>query len=303
MDQGGATPALEGIAAELSARCLAGMVRAGELLAGEEPERVCATFGLWLSEARRAWPWLPGLCYDALAPLGVAFPTEDRRAVVVGRLLVAAEKDAGAVTAALRSLGSAERPRWEAPAGDAAGALRVRRLAAAVDGFWSELARAASELHEVVVLRDRAGADRILGRARRRLEDVAEEIKWLAQAVADAALQPPVSEPPPPPPPAQPEEPAPHVAAATAPIPAPTAPIPPPPAVPPPSAIPPPSPVPPPRAPAAAPRPRPAQPRPPVRRPVGPPEPAPRERTWEPILFVILALIAAILVLVRVGSL
>lgn len=180
-------------------RCLDGLATSASALAGSDVDGVCRTFARWREEGRRPWPWLPGLCFDALRPLDIDFPADDEDAVVLGRLLVAAETSPEVVRSSAGAL--ARRASPERAAGvEPDGNLRSRLLLAAVERFWDELARVASELHELVVLGDRAEADRTVVETRRVLEDFAEEIERLAIVVAAAPSTPTPTPPPPPPP-------------------------------------------------------------------------------------------------------
>jgi hypothetical protein len=338
--------------------CLRGLHSASSALAGHDPASVCAAFSQWRDEARRTWPWLPGLCFDALEPLGVEFPADDDDAVVLGRLLVGAETDADAVEDALARLGARLHGGADlrASAGAelaAGGTLRWQSLLSAVERYWADLTSVARRLHEPVAAADRDAADWIMLGARRQLESTVERVPALATAVGDAIAAPEPAPPPadpspapapPPSPPALSPAPAPSPAAPARPVPPPAPPpaqeaaASPPPAQeaaasPPPAqeaaAAPPPeldqtvpfTPV------EAAPEITPAPPAPagsrgghsrsvsaPPRRPA-PPRPAPRpparpqdveyrqvrEHTYAPVVFVVLALLAALAVIVTVG--
>jgi hypothetical protein len=361
--------AAEEVREALEEVCLRGLHGAGSALVGHDPAPVAAAFAQWRGEARRVWPWLPGLCYDALEPLGVEFPADDADAVVLGRLLVAAETDAGAIEDALARLGrrlhgGGERRPSEA-ALQATGILRWQSLLSAVERFWADLTAVTRRLHDPVAVADRDAVDWIIINARRQLESTVERVPTLAGAVADGmASAPPVSAPspspappasapspspaPPPPPPVDepapaapapdlpasvagaatdeivqltetapfapieveasgaPPAPAPPSARAPSPSPAPSPPPPPPPASPP-------RPTPPSHrpAPGAAPRRAPGTPtartsdasRPP-RRPAHAEDVEyrrVREHTYAPIVFALLAIIAALVVLATVG--
>lgn len=170
--------------ADLEHRCLRGLGEVAAALAGEDPTVVCDTFTRWEQEARRPWPWLAGMCWAALEPLGLAFPDGDRHAVVAGRLLVGGETDPVAVLAAVESLRGRRPPSGVARAvgPDSQAIMRQQRLASAVDAFWSAYRRAARRLHEYVREGDRAGADDLVVSTRRRLEELAERVAGLAEA-------------------------------------------------------------------------------------------------------------------------
>lgn len=173
------------LVAELERRCLRGLAAAAGALAGDEASAVCATFAAWRSAARRPWPWLPGLCFGALEPLGVSFPDDDEAAIVLGRMLIGAESDAGAAERALAALADdAGDPTGEL-AIDATGSLRRRSLLVAVDRFWEDLAAAMRRVHAPVVRGDRDGADWIIVAARRQLEDERERLRELTRRVGE----------------------------------------------------------------------------------------------------------------------
>lgn len=170
---------------ELARRCAAGVQAAAGELTGTDAEGVCAAFAAWRSEARRPWPWLPGLCIDALTDLAVSFPADDEAAVIAGRVLIAVETDVEAVQRSRRLWSAASDATGPLSQVDLSGQLRQRSLLSAVDTFWGQLAAVARELHPVVVRHDRDAADRIVRGGRRQLEDAAERIATLAARVDD----------------------------------------------------------------------------------------------------------------------
>lgn len=175
----------EALRAELEYRCLSGLGEVAGALAGEDPAVVCETFERWETEARRPWPWLAGMCWAALEPLGLAFPSGDRDAVVAGRLLVGTETDPLAVLTAIEALREREPPPHGASAtagGSSQAVMQHRRLTSAVDAFWASFLRATRRLHEHVREGDREGADDLVVSTRRRLEELAERVAHLADS-------------------------------------------------------------------------------------------------------------------------
>lgn len=178
--------------AELDQRCVAGLAAAACALVGGDPTPICRTFAAWKhEEARRSWPWLPGLCWSALEPLAVAFPSGDQDAVTLGRLLVGVETDPERVRRSLAALQRHEvaPPGTTVPGGmsgaDSMTELRRRTLETVVDRFWSEYADGMRELREPVASGDRPRADALVVRLRRRLEETAERVDVMARRLAD----------------------------------------------------------------------------------------------------------------------
>lgn len=190
---GQATPGPGGhdLRAILEQRCLVGFLACADALVGGDPENVCAAFRSWRDEAWRGWPWLPGLAWTALEPLGVRFATDDPVMVTVGRMLVGAETDAERYRDASGALHDRadEVAAWEplpAAGADLAGELRRRSLVSAVDQFWADLAAGMRGLHEPVVARDRHQADTRIMSLRRQLEEGAERLQLLVERVSAA---------------------------------------------------------------------------------------------------------------------
>src|SRR5690625_4052596 len=164
---------------ELERRCAAGVQMAAAELAAPDPEGICATFGEWRQQSRRRpWTWLPGLCYEALEPLGVTFPENDEAVVIAGRVLIGVESDATDVRRVW--------PRWQAAPNEtgeldlAKGApsqLHRRRLLSAVDSFWGKLADNARDIGQAVAAGQRDAADQLVRDSRRQLEEIVERIE------------------------------------------------------------------------------------------------------------------------------
>lgn len=132
-------------------------------------------------ERARPWPWLAGLCYRALEPLGVAFPEDDRAAVVAGKALAGRPVRPDRVAAAARASGPG--PGAPAHAPDPA-------LAASVDRFWSQLAAVAERLGTAVRAAEHDTVERVLRAARTELRQAARSVHAAAQASPSAAPQP-----------------------------------------------------------------------------------------------------------------
>jgi hypothetical protein len=171
-------------------RCLAGLAQGADALAGGDPAAVCRRFAAWKrSEGRRAWPWLPGLAWEAVEPLGVAFPAADRVAVTLGRFLVGVETNPQRVEDALAAVQAGqERP----AASRILAGEREQGLLAALDAFWAAFARTAAALRPPVVDGDRARADAVLLASRRGLEAHARDLEAQARRLAAGAERPTV---------------------------------------------------------------------------------------------------------------
>ena len=182
-------------------RCLAGLAEAAAALAGDDPAPVCGRFAAWKrGEGRGAWPWLPGLAWDALQPLGVAFPADDGVAVTLGRFLVGVETNPQRVRDALAAVAAGQAsaaPQRSRPAGEPAGARE--QLADALDGVWHAFARTAAAVRVPGRDGDRARADRLVLASRRQLEEHAHTLGTHARRIAATvpAPQPPVPAPEP----------------------------------------------------------------------------------------------------------
>ena len=173
---------------ELERRCAAGVQVAAAELAAPDPEGICATFGEWRGQTRRRpWTWLPGLCYEALAPLDVAFPENDEAVVIAGRVLIGVESDAGDVRRVW--------PRWQTASNEtgelelAKGApsqLHRRSLLSAVDTFWGRLAESSRAVGQAVAAGERDQADQLIRDSKRQLAEIAERLEITVERLVEA---------------------------------------------------------------------------------------------------------------------
>jgi len=177
----GLSPA--GLAEALEALALRGLADAAEGLLGGAPAAVCATFGRWSRTGERELPWLAGLCFAALAPVGAVAPRQ-HDAWVAGRLLVGAEQDAVRARSAVvgcRAFGAL----W---AGATVHDELADRLLRAVRRFFDQLADGYAALHPVVLAGRHAQAVSAAHELEGQLDPLCDKIRQLALAVA--ALRP-----------------------------------------------------------------------------------------------------------------
>ncbi len=159
---------MSALAEDAAARCRAGLGRALRALVDDAVEQTAAALHR-PDHATPALPWLPGLVYRALAPLGVAFDEQDRLAVAAGAALIGRPVPAARLRTALEGL----------PAAPPAASAPDPELAEAIEAFWQRLAEVAAELGRAW----RAGdPDRAHGVA----SAAVPELWALAAAVAEA---------------------------------------------------------------------------------------------------------------------
>jgi len=172
-----------GLSEALEALALRGLADAAEGLLGTAPAAVCTTFGRWSRAGERELPWLAGLCFAALAPVGAVAPRQ-HDAWVARRLLVGAEQDAVRAHSAVRGC-RAFGALWVAATvdGDVAG-----QLLGAVQRFFTQLADGYAALHPMVMAGRRAQVVSAAHALEGRLDPLCDEIRQLALAVA--ALRP-----------------------------------------------------------------------------------------------------------------
>ncbi|MDQ3537568.1 MAG: hypothetical protein M3415_02035 [Actinomycetota bacterium] len=172
-----------GLSEALEALALRGLADAAEGLLGSAPAAVCATFGRWLAAGERELPWLAGLCFAALAPVGAVAPRQ-HDAWVAGRLLVGAEHDevrARSAAVGCRAFGAL----WATATVDGEEADRLLR---AVQRFFTQLANGYAALHPLVLAGRHPQVVSAAHALEGRLDPVCAEIRQLALAVA--ALRP-----------------------------------------------------------------------------------------------------------------
>lgn len=160
------------VAGDVERRCRAGLAAAAAALYGHHGEATAAALHARQEAGAASWPWLPGLCYRALAALDVTFPGDDRAAVIAGKALVGRPVRPDRLAAAVRELARAAPAAKSSPDPD---------LAAAVDGFWAELADVAAQLGRSVRAGDDDAVDRLLAQARPRLRRAARALQDAAQ--------------------------------------------------------------------------------------------------------------------------
>lgn len=171
-----ARPSPEAVVADVAQRCRAGLGAAAEALYGRD---ATATARALRAQAQaedeaRPWPWLPGPCYAALEPLGLAFSHDDRLMVVAGKALGGRPVRPERVAEAARQLGHPE-PVAPSQAPDPA-------LAAAVDRFWARLNDLARRLGQAVRAGDEDAVGQLLRQARPQLADSAAAVREAAEA-------------------------------------------------------------------------------------------------------------------------
>lgn len=159
---------MSALAEDAAARCRAGLGRALRALVDDAVEQTAAALHR-PDHATPALPWLPGLVYRALAPLGVAFDEQDRLAVAAGAALIGRPVPAARLRSALEGL----------PAAPPAASAPDPELAEAIEAFWQRLAEVAAELGRAWRAGDPDRAHGVAGAA-------VPELQALAAAVAEA---------------------------------------------------------------------------------------------------------------------
>lgn len=175
---------LQPLADDVAQRCRAGLGAAASALYGGEDSAIATARGLRARTEHNAarWPWLPGLCYAALEPLGVTFDRDDRVMMVAGKALVGLPVRPERVAEASRRLRQPEPPApTEAP--DPA-------LATAVDRFWTRLTRLAQRLGEAVRAGDEETVAELLRRAQPKLSDSATAVQQAAERAVGGSPAP-----------------------------------------------------------------------------------------------------------------
>lgn len=161
-----------------------GLASAAAALLGDDIE---ATLDALAGGHGEAWPWLPGLCFKALEPLGVEFPEHNRHAVAIGKVLVGRPVRREEVTVGLRRLRRRTPPApRRAPSPE---------LAAAVDAFWEQLTPVAAELGRARRRGDADGPRRALEKARSELRERARQVRRAVREL-EAGASPPGASPP-----------------------------------------------------------------------------------------------------------
>lgn len=182
-----ARPSLEAVVDDVAHRCRAGLGAAAGALYGRDGTATARALRARAEGRARRWPWLPGPCYDALEPLGLAFSHDDRLMAVAGKALGGRPVRPERVAEAARQLRHPE-PVAPPQAPDPA-------LAAAVDRFWARLNDLARRLGQAVRAGDEDAVGRLLQQARPQLADSAEAVREAAEAVVagSAPLSAPAS--------------------------------------------------------------------------------------------------------------
>jgi hypothetical protein len=166
------SPATRELADDATRRCRAGVGAAARALYAGAPSRTASALRDRLESGASLWPWLPGLCYRALEPLAVGFPDDDRAMTVAGKALVGRPVRPERLAAAVRQLRGEAVDAAEAPDPD---------VAAAVDRFWTQLARTARHLGEAVRAGDEDAVAHALQQAAPRLRESAGAVHFAAQ--------------------------------------------------------------------------------------------------------------------------
>ncbi|GEM_PF-4984293 len=156
------------LADDAALRCRAGLAAAGRALAGDAPAETASALER-LGDGAPTLPWLPGLVYRALAPLGVTFVEDDEHAVAVGAALIGRPVASARLRRALATLPDHPPPE-DAPDPE---------LAAAIDAFWHALATLTTDLGRAWRAEDVAAAQRLASQA-------VPELRAHAAAVAEA---------------------------------------------------------------------------------------------------------------------
>lgn len=180
-------PGSHTLADDVAQRCRAGMGAAAEALYGGDATATAQALRARAQRGAGRWPWLPGLCYGALEPLGVAFDRDDRIMAVAGKALVGLPVRPERVAEASRRLSQLAPP-------DPPEALDPA-LAAAVDRFWARLVGLARRLGEAVRAGDDAAVDELLQRARPKLRDSAAAVHEAVERVVAGSPAPEPSAP------------------------------------------------------------------------------------------------------------
>lgn len=169
-----ARPSLEAVVDDVAHRCRAGLGAAAGALYGRDATATARALRAQAEGRARRWPWLPGPCYGALEPLGLAFSHDDRLMVVAGKALGGRPVRPERVAEAARQLRHPDPvPPSQAP--DPA-------LAAAVDRFWARLNDLARRLGQAVRAGDQDAVDRLLRQGRPKLADSAAAVREAAEA-------------------------------------------------------------------------------------------------------------------------
>lgn len=177
-----ARPSLEAVVDDVAHRCRAGLGAAAGALYGRDATATARALRAQAEGRAQRWPWLPGPCYGALEPLGLAFSHDDRLMVVAGKALGGRPVRPERVAEAARQLCHPDPvPPSQAP--DPA-------LAAAVDRFWARLNDLARRLGQALRAGDEEAVGQLLQQARPQLADSAAAVRQAAEAAVAGSTAP-----------------------------------------------------------------------------------------------------------------